>query len=93
MAKDRDQTGADAEHQQHARATERCVDVQPVGHYAPEQCADRSRSRGDDPLSREYCLREIDISSAKRDLGYVPKVSLADGIVAYAERMGARRSA
>ena len=46
---------------------------------------------GDDPLSREYCLREIDISAAKRDLGYVPKVGLADGIVAYADRLRASR--
>jgi nucleoside-diphosphate-sugar epimerase len=47
---------------------------------------------GDDPLSREYCLRRIDISAAERDLGYVPKVGLADGIAAYAEGL-ARRSA
>lgn len=44
---------------------------------------------GDDPLSREYCLREIDISAAERDLGYVPKVGLAEGIAAYAERLRA----
>ena len=48
---------------------------------------------GDDPLSREYCLRQVDISAAKRDLGYVPKVGLAEGIAAYAERLRARRSA
>jgi nucleoside-diphosphate-sugar epimerase len=30
---------------------------------------------GDDPLSREYCLRQIDISTAEQDLGYVPKVA------------------
>jgi nucleoside-diphosphate-sugar epimerase len=44
---------------------------------------------GDDPLSREYCLREIDISAAERDLGYVPKVSLAEGVAAYAKRLRA----
>jgi nucleoside-diphosphate-sugar epimerase len=44
---------------------------------------------GDDPLSREYCLREIDISAAERDLGYVPKVGLAEGIAAYAARLRA----
>lgn len=48
---------------------------------------------GDDPLSREYCLRCVDISAAERDLGYAPKVGLADGIAAYAKRMRARRSA
>jgi UDP-glucuronate 4-epimerase len=48
---------------------------------------------GDDPLSREYCLRRVDISAAERDLGYVPKVGLADGIAAYTERVRARRSA
>lgn len=42
---------------------------------------------GDSPLSREYCLRAVDISAAARDLGYTPKVSLADGIAVYAERM------
>jgi nucleoside-diphosphate-sugar epimerase len=47
---------------------------------------------GDDPLSREYCLRRIDISAAERDLGYVPKVSLAEGIAAYAERVRTRRA-
>jgi len=47
---------------------------------------------GDNPLSREYCLREVDISVAARDLGYRPKVSLADGIAAYAQRMRARGS-
>ena len=46
---------------------------------------------GDDPLSREYCLREIDISAAERDLGYVPKTGLAEGIAAYAERLRALR--
>ena len=48
---------------------------------------------GDDPLSREYCLRRVDISAAERDLGYVPKVGLADGIAAYTERVRARRFA
>jgi UDP-glucuronate 4-epimerase len=48
---------------------------------------------GDDPLSREYCLRQIDISAAERDLGYVPKVGLAEGIAAYAARLRARQSA
>jgi nucleoside-diphosphate-sugar epimerase len=48
---------------------------------------------GDDPLSREYCLRRIDISAAERDLGYAPKVGLADGIAVYAQRLRARRSA
>jgi nucleoside-diphosphate-sugar epimerase len=48
---------------------------------------------GDDPLSREYCLRRIDISAAERDLGYVPKVGLAEGIATYAARLRARRSA
>ena len=47
---------------------------------------------GDDPLSREYCLRQIDISAAERDLGYVPKVGLAEGIAAYAARVRTRRS-
>jgi UDP-glucuronate 4-epimerase len=47
---------------------------------------------GDDPLSREYCLRRIDISAAERDLGYLPKISLADGIAAYAERVRTRRA-
>ncbi len=47
---------------------------------------------GDDPLSREYCLRQIDISAAERDLGYVPKVGLAEGIAAYAECLRARQS-
>jgi len=45
---------------------------------------------GDDPLSREYCLRRIDISAAERDLDYVPKVGLTEGIAAYAERLRAR---
>jgi nucleoside-diphosphate-sugar epimerase len=45
---------------------------------------------GDNPLSREYCLRHIDISAAARDLAYRPKFSLADGIAVYAERMRAR---
>jgi UDP-glucuronate 4-epimerase len=48
---------------------------------------------GDDPLSREYCLRRIDISAAERDLGYVPKVDLAEGIARYARCLRARRSA
>jgi nucleoside-diphosphate-sugar epimerase len=38
-------------------------------------------------------LRRIDISAAERDLGYVPKVGLADGIAVYAQRLRARRSA
>jgi UDP-glucuronate 4-epimerase len=48
---------------------------------------------GDDPLSCEYCLQGIDISAAERDLGYVPNVTLAEGIAAYAERLRARQSA
>ena len=48
---------------------------------------------GDDPLSREYCLRRIDISAAERDLHYAPKIGLADGIASYAQRLRARRSA
>src|SRR5262245_26194683 len=48
---------------------------------------------GDDPLSREYCLRRIEISAAERDLGYIPKVGLAEGIAAYAERLRACRLA
>lgn len=47
---------------------------------------------GDDPLSREYCLRQIDISAAERDLGYIPRIDLAEGIAAYAERVRARCS-
>ncbi len=53
---------------------------------------DLSLEFGDDPLSREYCLRNIDISTAERDLGYVPKVGLAEGIAAYAARLRARQS-
>jgi nucleoside-diphosphate-sugar epimerase len=45
---------------------------------------------GDDPLSWEYSLKQIDISAAKRDLGYVPKVGLAQGIAAYVSRVRAR---
>jgi UDP-glucuronate 4-epimerase len=45
---------------------------------------------GDDPLSWEYRLKQIDISAAKRDLGYVPKVGLAEGIAAYVGRLRAR---
>jgi nucleoside-diphosphate-sugar epimerase len=45
---------------------------------------------GDDPLSWEYSLKQIDISAAKRDLGYVPKVGLAQGIAAYVNRLRAR---
>jgi UDP-glucuronate 4-epimerase len=45
---------------------------------------------GDDPLSREYTLKQVDISAAKRDLGYVPKVGLAEGIAAYVDRLRAR---
>jgi UDP-glucuronate 4-epimerase len=45
---------------------------------------------GDDPLSGEYRLKQIDISAAKRDLGYVPKVGLAEGIAAYVGRLRAR---
>ena len=45
---------------------------------------------GDDPLSREYSLKQIDISAARRDLGYVPKVGLEEGIAAYANRLRAR---
>lgn len=44
---------------------------------------------GNDPLSREYCLRHIDISAAERDLEYVPKTGLAEGIATYAERLRA----
>ena len=44
---------------------------------------------GDDPLSREYCLRRIEISAAERDLGYAPKIGLAEGIAAYAQRLRA----
>jgi nucleoside-diphosphate-sugar epimerase len=35
-------------------------------------------------------LRRIDISAAERDLDYVPKVGLTEGIAAYAERLRAR---
>ena len=45
---------------------------------------------GDDPLSREYSLKQIDISAAKRDLGYVPKIGLAEGIAAYVNYLRAR---
>jgi nucleoside-diphosphate-sugar epimerase len=45
---------------------------------------------GDDPLSWEYRLKQIDISAAKRDLGYVPKVGLAEGIAAYVGRLRSR---
>jgi nucleoside-diphosphate-sugar epimerase len=45
---------------------------------------------GDDPLSREYSLKQIDISAAKRDLGYAPKVGLEEGIAAYVDRLRAR---
>lgn len=42
---------------------------------------------GDDPSGAEYCLREIDLSAAKRDLGYAPRVGLAEGIRTYADWM------
>jgi nucleoside-diphosphate-sugar epimerase len=64
-----------------------------VAAIAGKVLPDLSVEFGDDPLSREYCLRRIDISAAERDLGYVPKFSLADGIAAYAERLRARRAA
>jgi UDP-glucose 4-epimerase len=47
---------------------------------------------GDDPRSREYGLRRIDMSAAERDLGYAPKVGLAEGIAAYAARLRARQA-
>jgi UDP-glucuronate 4-epimerase len=42
---------------------------------------------GDDPTGREYCLRGIDLSAARRDLNFVPKYSLAAGIAAYVRWM------
>ncbi len=47
---------------------------------------------GDDPSGEEYCLREIDLSAAKRDLDFAPRVSLAEGIRAYADWMRQARS-
>jgi UDP-glucuronate 4-epimerase len=58
-----------------------------VAHIASQVLPGLAVEFGDDPLSREYCLRQIDISAAARDLGYVPKVSLAQGIAAYARRL------
>jgi UDP-glucuronate 4-epimerase len=42
---------------------------------------------GDDPTGSEYRLRDIDLSAARRDLGFVPRYSLAAGVAAYAEAL------
>jgi nucleoside-diphosphate-sugar epimerase len=64
-----------------------------VAGVASKVLPDLSVEFGDDSLSREYCLRRIEISSAERELGYVPKVGLAEGIAAYAARLRARQYA
>jgi len=48
---------------------------------------------GNDPTGREYCLRTIDLSAARRELNYVPRYSLAAGIAAYIAWMKTTRSA
>jgi UDP-glucuronate 4-epimerase len=42
---------------------------------------------GDDPAGNEYRLRQIDISAAEADLGFVPRHGLAEGIARYAAWM------
>src|SRR3984893_834184 len=61
-----------------------------VANIAARILPDLSVQFGDDPLSREYSLKQIDISAAKRDLGYVPKIGLAEGIAAYVNYLRAR---
>jgi UDP-glucuronate 4-epimerase len=45
---------------------------------------------GEDPFSREYCLREVDLSAAARDLGFAPKIGLREGVAGYAQALRAR---
>jgi UDP-glucuronate 4-epimerase len=42
---------------------------------------------GNDPAGGEYRLRNIDLSAARRHLGFVPRYSLAAGVAAYAESL------
>jgi nucleoside-diphosphate-sugar epimerase len=66
------------------------ITLMEVANIAAKILPDLSVQFGDDPLSREYTLKQIDISAAKRDLGYAPKVGLAEGIAAYGDRLRAR---
>lgn len=40
---------------------------------------------GNDPAGAQYRIRDVDLSNAKNELGYFPRVSLKDGISRYAK--------
>ena len=40
---------------------------------------------GNDPAGDEYRIHTVDLSVAKAELGYYPKISLRDGITRYVE--------